>query len=117
MFAKNVPEQIIKEVTGHRSECVRTYKRTTDKLREKASRTLSVQSQKKIVEVVRNETSDTKVEKIADDLSVSKMLENVNKTKQELRHRKYMNAKARLSLKKFRKTNRVTIDLNLNVNK
>ena len=49
MFAKNVPEQIIKEVTGHRSECVRTYKCTTDKLREKASSTLNVQSQKKIV--------------------------------------------------------------------
>ena len=40
MYSKNIPEQIIKETTGHRSECVRVYKRTGDHLREAASKTL-----------------------------------------------------------------------------
>ena len=30
MYHSNVPEQIIKETTGHRSECVRQYKRTSE---------------------------------------------------------------------------------------
>ena len=117
MFAKNVPEQIIKEITGHRSECVRTYKRTSDKLKEKASRTLSVQSQKKTVETVKSVESGEKNVFCTEELSVTKMIENVNKTKQELRRRKFLNAKARLSLKKYRRNNKFTIDLNLNVNK
>ena len=37
----NVPEELIKEVTGHRSDCVRTYKRTSDELRKEASHTVS----------------------------------------------------------------------------
>ena len=41
MYNNQVPEQIIKEVTGHRSEAVRIYKCTSDKLREDASNTLS----------------------------------------------------------------------------
>ena len=41
MYENNVPEQIIKEVTGHRSECVRVYKRTSDQMLENASKTIS----------------------------------------------------------------------------
>ena len=37
MYDRNVLEQIIKEVTGHRSDCVRVYKRTSDHLKEAAS--------------------------------------------------------------------------------
>ena len=35
MYGNDGLEQLIKEVTGHRSECVRTYKRTSDQLRQK----------------------------------------------------------------------------------
>ena len=48
MYANEVPEQIIKEVTGHRSDCVRQYKRTNDELREKASLTLGQPNNKKV---------------------------------------------------------------------
>ena len=41
MYASNVPEQVIKEVTGHHSECVRVYKKTSDKLLKQASSTIS----------------------------------------------------------------------------
>ena len=35
MFADQIPEQVIKEITGHKSECVRVYKRTnTEMLRD-----------------------------------------------------------------------------------
>ena len=37
MYDQNVPEQIIKEVTGHHSDCVRIYKRTGDHLKRAAS--------------------------------------------------------------------------------
>ena len=117
MYSKNVLEQIIKEITGHRSECVRTYKRTSDKLKEKASRTLSVQSQKVCKEEVKVVQKEPTVSESVEQLSVHKMIVNVEKTKQELRRRKFMNAKARLCLKRIRKNNRITIDVNLNVNK
>ena len=32
MYQSHIPEQIIKEITGHRSDCVRTYKRTSDEI-------------------------------------------------------------------------------------
>ena len=41
MFNACVPEQIIKEVTGHKSDCVRVYKRTSDDIRKNASETVS----------------------------------------------------------------------------
>ena len=50
-------------------------------------------------------------------LSDDKMVQNVNLTKSEIRRRKYMIARSRLSLKKFKKDNKVTIDLNVNINK
>ena len=41
MFANDIPEQVIKEITGHHSEAVRTYKRTPDNIRERASSTIT----------------------------------------------------------------------------
>ena len=41
MYDQNIPEQMIKEVTGHKSDCVRYYKRTSDQIRETASHTIS----------------------------------------------------------------------------
>ena len=41
MYQNSVPEQIIKETTGHKSDCVRVYKRTSDNLRETASKVVS----------------------------------------------------------------------------
>ena len=41
MFQSDVPEQIIKEITGHRSDCVRNYKRSSDDIRKEASETIS----------------------------------------------------------------------------
>ena len=41
MYNKNIPEQVIKEVTGHRSDCVRLYKCTSDNIRMEASKTIS----------------------------------------------------------------------------
>ena len=117
MYSNEIPEQLIKEITGHRSECVRTYKRTSDKLKESASRTLSVQTQENVKEEEKLEES---IENNADDksnLSVSRMIQNVNETKKELRRKKFQNAKARLSLLRFRRRNKLTIDVNVKINK
>ena len=37
MYDSDIPEQVIKEITGHKSDCVRVYKRTSDKLLKNAS--------------------------------------------------------------------------------
>ena len=41
MYSRNVPEQYIKEVMGHKSDCVQVYKCTPDQLRQFASSTIS----------------------------------------------------------------------------
>ena len=41
MYENDIPEQVIKEITGHRSEAVRMYKRTPDVIRERASLTIN----------------------------------------------------------------------------
>ena len=41
MFAKEVPEQVIKEITGHKSECVRVYKRTSSEILQRASNSIA----------------------------------------------------------------------------
>ncbi len=38
MFEGGIEEQLVKEKTGHKSEAVRTYKHTSDKLMEKAEK-------------------------------------------------------------------------------
>ena len=91
MFENDVPEQIIKEVTGHKSECVWTYKRTSDELRENVSHTLSKINKGQVGEGDGNEFCDSKKVKLDDcnvkkglSLSVEQMIENVNKTKLEI---------------------------------
>ena len=46
MYQSNVLEQVIKEVTGHKSDCVRIYKRTTDDIWEQASKKISGEKSK-----------------------------------------------------------------------
>ena len=41
MFHSGIPEQVIKDVTRHRSDCVRIYKYMCDDIREEASETVS----------------------------------------------------------------------------
>ena len=48
---------------------------------------------------------------------MKKMMDNIRKTKAELRRRKLMYARSRLTLKKFCNKNKVTIDVNVKVNK
>ena len=117
MFDNNVPEQIIKEVTGHKSDCVRLYKCTSEVLREQASHTVSnvkQESKKLKVEVESVVLGNEEEEGVT---SVKQMIENVNKTKAEIRRHKFLKAKSRLSLNKFRSRSKVTIDLNVNVTK
>ena len=97
--------EIIKEVTGHRSDCVQTYKHTPDVLREVASKTVSGPQ-------IVNENKEVEGQDDSEDdelLPMSKMIENVAKTKQEIRC-KCMN-KSRLKLK--RKPQKISIDLNI----
>ena len=104
MYQTDVPEQLIKEVTGHKSDCVRYYKRTSDNLRESASKTLSKNASKSHVEIVKSVQdevkdvdSDSDNEEKKDVLSYKQMLLNVAKTKFELRKKKF--PKSRLKLK------------------
>ena len=121
VFKNDVLEQIIKEVTGHKSDCVHIYKCTFDKLREETSHTVSKfdsQSKKIKVEDVKNVKTEPQVqEKEVGALSMEQMIENVNKTKVELHHKKFQLARSHLSLKSLRQKNSVTIDVNVNVSK
>ena len=127
MYSKEVPEQIIKEVTGHRSECVRTYKRTSEVLKEKASHTVSsldepsTSSGIKYAKIEKNEREIVGVgaeeHKEQAILTMDKMIQNVNETKAEMHKRKVSKARSRLSLKGCRRTSKVTIDLNVNIQK
>ena len=125
MYAKEVPEQLIKEVTGHKSDCVRQYKRTSEELKQKASNTVTnnvepstssgIKRAKLENLVTLEDVSDVK-EKGSELLSIEQMIENIRKTKEELNRRKSMVARSRLSLKKRGKCNKkVTIDVNLNI--
>lgn len=118
MFDNNVPEQIIKEVTGHKSDCVHNYRRTSDVLKEQASHSVS-NILKKIVkkEVKLEESADSEDDFEPGGLSVQQMISNVRKTKAELRGKKYLIARNKLSLKRFREKNKVTIYVNVNIKK
>ena len=90
MYDRDIPEQIIKEVTGHKSEAVRVYKRMSDHLRETASRTLGeVDLEKKQKECENKVVEQTGDSNEVELLSVDKMIENVNKTKAEMRKKLY----------------------------
>ena len=125
MYDNQVPEQIIKETTGHKSDCVCVYKRTSDKLCQKASSTLAANPQISNNGDCKFEDfgvvkSESHVSGEPGQLSYEQMCENVVKTKLEIR--KKMFPKSRLKLRKSRnlvkssKRQLVTIDLNVNVN-
>ena len=108
-----VPEQIIKETTGHRSECVRVYKCTSETLQQAASRTVGGESSLKQVQIdsIDSEEDD---KKDVDFLSYKKMLENVNKTKEEMRKKLYPRNRLRAQ-RLLNKAKKLTIDVNLNI--
>ncbi len=62
MFAAGVNEQLIMETTGHKSECVRQYKRTNENLLRSAQETVSM-------------PTPTKVQKMEPSSTVSKPLD------------------------------------------
>ena len=41
MYENDIPKQVITEITGHHSECVRVYKKTSNEMLEAASKTIS----------------------------------------------------------------------------
>ena len=102
MFQKNVPKQVIKEFTGHKSDCVHLYKLTSDHIHETASKTLSSDTtfsekidQKAVVKSCKKVKKESESKK--EVLSYSQMILNVAKTKMELRNKKI--SKSRLKLK------------------
>ena len=50
LYQNDVPKQVIKEITGHTSDCVRVYKRTSDEIHDNASCTISGKAKHTIVE-------------------------------------------------------------------
>ena len=98
MFQNSVPEQVIKEITGHRSDCVKTYKKTNDAIREAASCTISGMSNieckdegkscEKVDEVSEGGDSGETKEKKCGTISVCDMIKNVVHTRMEMRRKK-----------------------------
>ena len=99
MFHQNIPEQVIKEITGHKSDCVRVYKRTNKDLLQKASNCIggvltaeSVGSDVTMKEVVKIDEkqecvklSESQKERLNESLSACQIIKNVVKTRMELR--------------------------------
>ena len=121
MFDQNVPEQIIKEVTGHRSDCVRVYKRTGDHLRQVASNVVAGESLLDKDQNAENNVTSNEEEGKGEDcketkaLSYAQMMKNVIRTRGELRVKKFNRCKLRAK-SALSKAKRFTIDLNLNMN-
>ena len=130
MYDRNIPEQIIKETTGHRSECVRGYKRTSDELKEVASNALSEGIGEfgpapkirkievgpdidfdhvsdvvpKVKPKVKFVTPTSSIANKPYEMSMSEMMHNVLKSRLEMRKKLF--PKSRLSLNKYRKNPR-----------
>ena len=113
MFAKNIPEQIIKETTGHKSECMRVYKRTSEALQESASKTVSATESPKKVKIECDSSKDED-RKAVDFLSYEKMVENVKKTKEEMRKKRFVKSRLKACIL-LKRSQRVSLYLNLNV--
>ena len=102
MYQSHISEQIIKEIKGHRSDCVRTYKRTFDEIRKDASNKISGESVEEVSETNVNceqESSDVKSKQSknldqctsdyqrkrnAQSLAACQVIKNVIKTRMEL---------------------------------
>ena len=94
MYQSEIPEQVIKEITGHHSECVKVYKRTSDEIREKASSTISSgklpnevgKDTSKKDSVCNGQKKETKFSSeqqkhLNESMSVCQMIKNVIKTR------------------------------------
>ena len=141
MYQADVPEQMIKEVTGHKSDCVRIYKRTSDDIRKVASNTIAgssgVESEvndtegivKDVQSVVKQEVCSDKMLKFkkrdSESLSVLQMIKNVIKTRLELRRKKNQKVNkivskivkrpVHKSVTKKNKGRNIVVDVNFNV--
>ena len=117
MYDNNVPEQIIKETTGHKSECVRIYKRTSEVLKEVASKTVSGENPSKKLKLEEsNESGDetSKVEKQDELLTYDEMIEMLTKLKKKFGKKLY--PKSRLKAHRLvKQAKKVSIDLNMNM--
>ena len=105
MYDNFVPEQVIKEVTGHKSDCMRLYKHTSDNKREHASNMISgskvsdVSKNVQKVEVKEGHVVETEVKSESEgdceelikcdkeNMSVCEMIKNVIRTKMEIRNK------------------------------
>ena len=141
MFDNKVSEQVIKEVTGHKSDCVRVYKRTSDEIRKEASEKISGQNEinEDIVlcldtECVHEKKCEGSEDKSEGNLSFDQMVRNVKITKAALARKKFCKkykkapvnskiVKKNMGRKKVKrpgfvvknKQQRFVIDLNVNV--
>ena len=55
MFQNDVLEWVIKEITGHRSDCVHTYRRTSDEIHQHESNIISVSGHKSVTISIEDE--------------------------------------------------------------
>ena len=95
MYVNDIPEQVIKEITDHRSECVRMYKKTPEEMKKHASHTISGSNdcqlnKKQKTEVVvdgkgSNGLTSVMKERLDESLNACKMIKNVVKTRLEMR--------------------------------
>ena len=142
LYQNGVPEQMIKEITGHRSDCVRVYKRTSE-IREDASRKISGEPSskkvkldhekcevgKKVVDQLDDDFVKKTKQRLQESLSACQMVRNVIKTKMELRKKKAKKGidcvkkvakkivkKQKVKLAKRNKNQSLVIDLNVNLN-
>ena len=142
MYHQNIPEQVIKEITGHKSECVRTYKHTNKELLEKASNSISGGEvvgkhvgDKKVVKESEEITNKLKVsdkKRLSESLSACQIIKNVIKTRMELHKKvtkpslrkvasKILKRQKRETVKKVKQNvdklpqRRFVIDLNVNL--
>ena len=146
IFESEVPEQVIKEITGCRSDCVRLYKRTSDDIKMKASATICGSHSKETEGKMSEESSknecdgETKSESIdsitgpkekkrlEESLTACEMIKNVIKSKMEIKKKTQrcvhlVKKVAKKLVQKHKKNaasklseNKIVIDLNVNLN-
>ena len=99
MFQQSVPEQVIKEITGHKSDAVRLYKRTNNDLlkqgglsicgsnveQNEINQTKDVQNVEHKSVDIESETSVKVDNTIKESLSACQMIKNVVRTRMEMR--------------------------------
>ena len=114
MFENKIPEQVIKEITGHKSECVRVYKCTSDGMLKSASDSITgvsneienVEAKHSEFEVGEIEASSVSEVVSAEDskrlkqtLSNCEMIKNVIKTRMEMRKSRMKNVVSKMAKK------------------